>query len=337
MKLLLDYSLKSFNTLAVKVKAAAFCPVQTVQELSLVLQQYGNQPLLVLGGGSNLVLTRDFAGLVIHNCISGIHVQEENEQQVLLRVGAGECWDHLVETCVANGWFGLENLSWIPGSVGAAPIQNIGAYGVELKDHLEAVETLCLADGAARRFSLEECCFGYRDSVFKQSEKGRHIITAVILRLSKVPDLKLDYGEIRRSAEAWGYDCALLTPADVRQVIIRIRSEKLPDPAITPNVGSFFKNPVVSADLFKRIKKAHPEVVAYPQGDGDVKLAAGWLIDRLGWKGKTLGNASVHDRQALVLVNNGESSDDVLRLAQTIQQQVRDQFGVELEIEPSII
>lgn len=337
MTLLYNHSLKPFNTLAVDVQAESFCTVTSVDELKNALKQTTSNELLVLGGGSNIVLTSDVEGLVIHNCIGGVQVLEQGPQQVVIKVGAGENWDGLVETCVQQGWYGLENLSWIPGSVGAAPIQNIGAYGVELKDCLEAVETLRLKDLSPQQFSCKECRFGYRDSVFKQEEKGRHVITAVVLRLNKTPTLKLDYGEIRNSADEWGYDVDQLTAADVRHIIIRIRTEKLPDPALAPNVGSFFKNPVVPVAVFQTIKMAEPSVVAYELPNGQVKLAAGWLIDRLGWKGKRLGQARVHDRQALVLVNEGQSSADLLTLAAKIQQQVLDRFGVELEIEPSII
>ncbi|HAG96203.1 MAG: UDP-N-acetylenolpyruvoylglucosamine reductase [Pseudomonadales bacterium] len=331
-----DYSLRPFNTLAVAARAAHFCKVQSVLELQQVLAQ-NTDPLLILGGGSNLVLTGDFPGLVILNRIPGIEMLEQTADQVLIRVGAGEIWDHLVETCVARGWFGLENLSWIPGSVGAAPIQNIGAYGVELKDVVECVETLYLEDLLPRTFSARQCRFGYRDSVFKRSEQGRHIITHVQLRLSRQPSLHLDYGEIRRCAEQWGYDIAQLTPLDVRQIIIRIRSAKLPDPATAPNVGSFFKNPLVGAADFERIKADAPGVVAYPQADGTLKLAAGWLIDQLGWKGRRQGCARVHDRQALVLINEGSSSHDLLELAGNIQQAVLQRWGIELEIEPSVV
>lgn len=334
--LLSNHSLRTYNTLAVDVCAARFCAVQSVTDLHQVLAQSSDE-ILVLGGGSNVVLTGDFSGLVIHNQILGVDVMESTEQYVKIRVGAGENWDQLVECCVSQGWFGLENLSWIPGSVGAAPIQNIGAYGVELKTVVEAVETICLEDLTPQVFNRQQCEFGYRDSVFKHAEKGRHIITHVLLRLSRQPLLKLDYGEIRRCADQWGYSSVDLTAKDVRQIIIRIRSEKLPDPARAPNVGSFFKNPVISQVEFKRIKAESPDVVAYPQADGRVKLAAGWLIDQLGWKGRRQGSARVHDRQALVLINEGQHSRDILDLADSIQQAVQQRWGIQLEIEPSIV
>lgn len=334
--LLSNHSLRTYNTLAVDVCAARFCAVQSVTDLQQVLAQSSDE-ILVLGGGSNVVLTGDFNGLVIHNQILGVDVMESTEQYVKIRVGAGENWDQLVECCVSQGWFGLENLSWIPGSVGAAPIQNIGAYGVELKNVVEAVETICLEDLTSQVFNRQQCEFGYRDSVFKHAEKGRHIIAHVLLRLSRQPLLKLDYGEIRRCAEQWGYSSVDLTAKDVRQIIIRIRSEKLPDPARAPNVGSFFKNPVISQVEFKRIKAELPDVVAYPQADGRVKLAAGWLIDQLGWKGRRQGSARVHDRQALVLINEGQHSRDILDLADSIQRAVQQRWGIGLEIEPSIV
>ncbi|MBA56191.1 MAG: UDP-N-acetylenolpyruvoylglucosamine reductase [Pseudomonadales bacterium] len=331
-----NVSLKPYNTLAVDVEAKIFCAVSTVDELQQVLQSHRNESLLILGGGSNLVLTSNFDGLVVHNRICGVDVLEETEASVLLQVGAGENWDDLVVACVGRGWFGLENLSWIPGSVGAAPIQNIGAYGVELKDVLVQVETVQLSDLSRHVFTREQCRFDYRDSVFKREQKGRQVIVAVRLRLSKAPRLKLDYGEIRKNAEHWGYDCTNMTPVDVREIIIRTRSEKLPDPAHLPNVGSFFKNPVVSRAQFEKIRSTDPDVVAYQQEDG-VKLAAGWLVDQMGFKGKRLGQAKVHDRQALVLVNEGSDSKDVMVLAHQIQKSVRDRWGVELEIEPSIV
>jgi len=332
-----QFSLQPYNTLAVDVNAARFCTVDSALQLQQLLASEQSAPLLVLGGGSNLVLTGDFDGLVIHNRISGVQLLEETADQVLIRVGAGENWDRLVQFSVQQGWYGLQNLSWIPGSVGAAPIQNIGAYGVELKDVLHAVETLRVADGAVQRFSNAECEFGYRESIFKQQEKDCHVITYVELCLSKRAELKLDYGEILRSAEDWGYDVASLTPTDVRAIIIRIRSLKLPDPAQLPNVGSFFKNPLVSREHYERLHALEPDMVAYPQPDGSVKLAAGWLIDRLQWKGKQMGTARVHDRQALVLVNMGDSSRDVLALAHAIQNDVQRHWSIDLEIEPRVI
>lgn len=332
-----NVSLKPYNTLAVDVTAADFCTVTSVEALQQALSTSPEKQLLVLGGGSNLVLTSNFDGLVIRNAISGIEILDQTDRDVLIRIGAGENWDELVATCIAHGWFGLENLSWIPGSVGAAPIQNIGAYGVEIKDVLVAVETLQLSDLSKRSFTREQCQFGYRDSVFKQGEKGRQVIVAVRMSLSKVPQLNLEYGDIRRKAEEWGYDCETLTPAELRQIIIRLRSDKLPDPALLPNVGSFFKNPVVEKALYEDVCDKDPGVVAYPQADGRVKLAAGWLIDQLGFKGKKLGTARVHDRQALVLINEGQGSEDVLKLAHAIQQSVMDRWGIVLEIEPNLV
>lgn len=332
-----NVSLKPFNTLAVDVVAKSFCEVRSVEELRSVLATHSSEPLLVLGGGSNLILTADFDGLVVRNAIPGCSVLEESEGSVLLQVGAGENWDDLVATCLEKGWYGLENLSWIPGSVGAAPIQNIGAYGVELKDVLVQVEALQLSDLSIKVFSLNDCKFGYRDSVFKQEEKGRQVIVAVQLRLAKEPDLKLEYGDIRRCAEQWGYDCSTMTPAQLRAIIIRIRSEKLPDPGQAPNVGSFFKNPIVSEAQFNGIRSKDPKVVAYPQPNGEVKLAAGWLIDQLGFKGKKLGRARVHDQQALVLINEAADSKDLLALSELIRTAVQDRWGIELEIEPNIV
>ncbi|MDY6921693.1 MAG: UDP-N-acetylmuramate dehydrogenase [Pseudomonadota bacterium] len=330
-------SLRPYNTLGVAVRAEWFARLTAAAQIPSLLARFGGSPILVLGGGSNLVLTSEVPGLVLHNAIGGLELLAEDGDGVSLRVGAGENWDQLVARCTGQGWFGLENLSWIPGSVGAAPIQNIGAYGVELKDTLLAVHTVGIEDAEPHRFSAADCRLGYRDSIFKHEQQDRQIITAVDLRLHKRPHLQLEYGEIRQTAERWGHDLKRLTPSQVRQLIIRIRQEKLPDPALAPNVGSFFKNPVVDAAQYQCLRQREPELVAFAQADGRYKLAAGWLIDRLGWKGRRLGQARVHPQQALVLVNEGHGSDDVLRLAQQIQRDVKAAYGVALEVEPRIV
>jgi UDP-N-acetylmuramate dehydrogenase len=327
----------AFNTLAVEVSAAYFSAVDSVDALRDLLHHTPSDNILILGGGSNLVFTQDYDGLVILNQIMGIEVLQEDQNEVLVKVGAGQNWDQWVAYSIEQGWFGLENLSLIPGSVGAAPIQNIGAYGVELKDCLQRVETVEIATQQVCCFDLAACRMGYRDSAFKREFKGRYAITAVVMKLSKKPQLHLGYGEISQCMQSLGLDASCLSAAQLRDIIVRIRRAKLPDPSRLPNVGSFFKNPVVSSMAYQKTLEQYPDIVAYPMQDGRVKLAAGWLIDRLGWKGRQQGQASVHERQALVLINHGGSSNDLLRLAESIQMDVRTHFGVNLEVEPNII
>lgn len=332
-----NVSLQPFNTLRVDAKAREWVEVRSQEDCAQLPALCRDKKILILGGGSNLVLAGDVNGLVIHNQLRGIECVRQDEQHVWVQVAGGENWDAFVAHAVAQGWHGLENLSAIPGSVGAAPVQNIGAYGVELKDVLESVTVLHLQNGRTQILARAECRFAYRDSIFKSAFKTNHLITHVTLRLQRRPTLKLEYGEIRSALQSAGLDEATLTPQQLRELIIDIRARKLPDPAVQPNVGSFFKNPVISRAQLTRLQQRWPELVSYPVDAGHVKIAAGWLLDRLGWKGRQWGSAKVHDRQALVLVNSGDNARDLLALKNAMQADVREQTGIELEVEPLIV
>jgi len=332
-----NVSLRPYNTLGLEAKAAEFVELNTIDDCAVLPELCKGKQVLVLGGGSNVVLAGDFGGLVILNRLQGIECLEQNDGFSRVRVAGGENWDGFVDYALSQGWFGLENLSAIPGTVGAAPVQNIGAYGVELRDCLESVEGVDLVDSQSRQLSNAECQFGYRDSIFKGDLKDRCLITHVTFRLQRRPQLKLDYGEIRGALQADRLDPATLTARQLRDVIIRIRASKLPDPQRLPNVGSFFKNPVIPKAQFALLQQRWPDMVSYPVGDNQVKLAAGWLLDRLGWKGRTLGHAAVHDRQALVLLNHGQDPADLLQLKDAILADVLAQTGIELEVEPRIL
>lgn len=331
------FDLQKFNTLAVPAIADWYVQVGSDQELIQVLSRAREEhwPLLVLGGGSNLVLRGDFPGLVIHQQTLGKTLVQERDDSVWMRVAAGENWHQLVEYSLAQGFYGLENLSLIPGSVGAAPIQNIGAYGVELKDVFAELSAIEIASGLSVNFTAESCQFSYRDSVFKQALKDKYIITSVTFKLSRQPQLVLDYPALREALGAIPAD--EITPELVSRAVIEIRQSKLPDPDEIPNVGSFFKNPVVSHAQFAVLKAEFPDVVAYPLGTVGVKLAAGWLIERAGWRGRSFAGAKVHSRQALVLTNPEHlPGQAVLELAAAISTDVKAQFGVQLDMEPRI-
>lgn len=331
------YNLQKFNTLAVPALAQYFVSVKTDDELreALAFARMENLPLLLLGGGSNIVLRDDFPGLVVQIKSQGKEVIDENDEFVWLKVAAGENWHQLVEYALDNALYGLENLSFIPGSVGAAPIQNIGAYGVEIKELVAELSALNIRSGLPVTFTNESCRFGYRDSIFKQSLKDQYVITSVTFRLRKQPHLNLTYPALRAALANLAE--ADITPQQVSAAVIAIRQIKLPDPAIIPNVGSFFKNPVIDQLQFDALKIAHPAIVSYPASANQVKLAAGWLIDQAGWRGKEVGGAVVHQQQALVLTNPLNSSGQaVLELAELIKKSVLELFGVMLEMEPRI-
>jgi len=331
------FNLQKFNTLAVPALAQYFVSVKTDDELreALTFARTENLPLLLLGGGSNIVLRDDFPGLVVQIKSQGREVVDENDEFVWLKVAAGENWHQLVESSLDNALYGLENLSLIPGSVGAAPIQNIGAYGVEIKELVVELSALDVRSGLMVTFTNESCRFGYRDSIFKQSLKDQYVITSVTLRLRKQPQLNLGYPALR--AAFAGTPDAEITPQRVSAAVISIRQTKLPDPAVIPNVGSFFKNPVINQAQFNALKLLNPTIVSYPAPDNQVKLAAGWLIDQGGWRGKEMGGAAVHEQQALVLTNSSKSSGQaVLELAGLIKKSVFEQFGVMLEMEPRV-
>ncbi|WP_295474450.1 UDP-N-acetylmuramate dehydrogenase [uncultured Pseudomonas sp.] len=328
-------SLKPFNTFAVDVRASLFAEAHSDDDVrqALGLAHARAMPVLVVGGGSNLLLTADLNCLVLRMASRGIRVVEEQDGQVVVEAEAGEPWHPFVLHCLEQGLAGLENLSLIPGTVGAAPMQNIGAYGVEIKDVFHSLVALDRESGALREFFLTDCAFGYRDSLFKQ-QPGRWIILRVRFQLQREARLHLEYGPVRQRLSEQGIEQP--TPMDVSRAICSIRSEKLPDPAKLANAGSFFKNPVIPAEQAQLLKQRYPQMVAYAQADGQVKLAAGWLIEQAGWKGFREGDAGVHRLQALVLVNHGQASGlELLNLAQRIQADILERFGVVLEMEPN--
>ncbi|MCU0093185.1 UDP-N-acetylmuramate dehydrogenase [Pseudomonas koreensis] len=328
-------SLKPFNTFGVDVRAQLFAEAHSDVDVreALAYATSHDVPLLVIGGGSNLLLTADIPALVLRMATRGIRVISDDGNRVVIEAEAGEPWHPFVQHTLAQGFSGLENLSLIPGTVGAAPMQNIGAYGVEIKDVFAGLTALDRQTGELRDFSLEECNFAYRDSVFKQ-QPGRWLILRVRFALDRVAHLHLEYGPVRQRLTEQGIEQP--TPTDVSRAICSIRSEKLPDPAVLGNAGSFFKNPLVSAAVVAQIKAQHPDLVAYAQPDGQMKLAAGWLIERAGWKGFREADAGVHKLQALVLVNYGAATGlQLLDLAQRIQKDISERFNVELEMEPN--
>ncbi|MEX5572927.1 UDP-N-acetylmuramate dehydrogenase [Pseudomonas lijiangensis] len=329
-------SLKPFNTFGVDVQAQLFAEARDDQEVhqALAYSAEHDVPLLVIGGGSNLLLTDDVRALVLRMASRGIRIVKEDCAQGIIEAEAGEPWHPFVQSCLQLGFSGLENLSLIPGTVGAAPMQNIGAYGVEIKDVFHSLTALDRQSGELCEFSLEDCRFGYRDSVFKQ-QPGRWLILRVRFTLQRAPSLHLEYGPVRQRLDDMGIKEP--TPFDVSRAICEIRSEKLPDPAVLGNAGSFFKNPLVTAGQSEAIKRNYPGVVGYPQADGRVKLAAGWLIEQAGWKGFREGDAGVHALQSLVLVNHGQATGlQLLSLARRIQADIAERFGVELEMEPNL-
>lgn len=330
-------SLKPFNTFAVEASATCFAEAHDDQEIAEALAEARRLSvrLWVLGGGSNLVLTSDMDALVLRMASRGVRMLEDDGERVVIEAEAGEPWHPFVLHCLAAGLCGLENLSLIPGTVGAAPIQNVGAYGVEIKDVFAGLTALDRETGDLVEFDLQACEFGYRDSVFKRQPE-RYIILRVRFALQRTPNLKLEYGPLRHWLQQHGIESP--TPLDVSRAVCSIRSEKLPDPSVLGNAGSFFKNPLVSQSTAGVLRERFPDLVAFVQGNGQVKLAAGWLIERAGWKGYREGDAGVHALQALVLVNYGRATGrQILELAGRIQRDIAERFGVQLEIEPNVI
>jgi UDP-N-acetylmuramate dehydrogenase len=334
-------SLREHNTFGLPAVASTLVRITSDADVRRVVDhpQYGVVPKLVLGGGSNLVLTRDVDAVVLKVEVRGLRLAQETADAWIVEAGAGESWHGLVAWSIENGWPGLENLALIPGSVGAAPVQNIGAYGVELKDRFHALDAVDLVTGRAVTLDAAACRFGYRDSVFKQTGfgglAGKSVITRVRLALPKPWQPVLGYLDLERKMAETGISKP--DAATVFNWVCAIRRAKLPDPAVIGNAGSFFKNPVVSAEQCRDIIGRDPEIVHYPLPDGSAKLAAGWLIDACGWKGKTVGNAGVYDKQALVLVNRGGATGaEVVTLARAIQESVYGRFGIRLEPEPVI-
>lgn len=344
--------LKAYNTFALDARARHFVELSDMQQLPALfallqqqeMQQQAQQqdaqkkqqPFLLLGGGSNVLLVDDFPGIVIHVALRGIQLLQQTPDTAVVEVMAGETWHDFVQFALRQGWYGLENLSLIPGTVGAAPIQNIGAYGVEVKECIAAVDYVDLHDGSSHTLSPDQCAFSYRDSIFKHALAGRALITRVHFCLSRVPQMRLDYGDIRGHLNAAGISAP--TPLQVAEAVCAIRRSKLPDPAVIGNAGSFFKNPLVGAAQHAELKTRFPALVSYPQADGSFKLAAGWLIDQSGWKGYRDGDAGVHDRQALVLCNHGKASGrQILMLSERIISDIDQRFGVRLEREPVLV
>lgn len=330
-----DFSLRELNTFGVAASAQAYLPVSSVAQLEQVRQDssLAAMPRLVLGGGSNILLTRDFPGLVLHMGIKGIEIVGEDETATYVRAAAGENWHQFVLWTLEHGLGGLENLSLIPGSVGAAPIQNIGAYGIEIKDRFHTLALFDFATGEQRVLDKAACRFAYRDSVFKHELRDRAVVLDVTFALPKQWQPNVRYADVAQELAA--RSITEPTPQDISAAVIAIRTRKLPDPAVIGNAGSFFKNPVVTPAQRDSLLQRYPQMVNYAQPDGSVKLAAGWLIDQCGWKGRTAGAAGVYENQALVLVNRGGASGaDIAQLAAAIQADVAQRFDVQLEPEP---
>ena len=328
-------NLKEYNTFGISVKAEMFATFSSIEELKQILSFRNDKKLLVLGGGSNLLLTKDFDGLVIKNEIKRFEVIEETSSEVIVESGAGENWHEFVLNCIDKGFGGIENLSLIPGSVGASPMQNIGAYGVEIKDVFESLSAYHIASGEIHYFDKTKCEFGYRESIFKNKVKGEYIILTVTFRLTKNPTINSSYGAINEQLKVMGIQVP--TIKELSAAVIAIRQSKLPDPKIIGNAGSFFKNPTVEIALLEQIQKNYPDIPNYPALNGR-KLAAGWLIEKAGWKGRTFDNYGVHKLQALVLVNYGNcTGQEIFDLSSQIIQDVFEKFGVLLEREVNIL
>ena len=333
MKLKISENHPIYNTFHIEAHAARYAEYASVEELQSLVPELQRQPVLHVGGGSNLLFLHDYDGLVLHCAIRGIDVVEEDDASVVVAVGAGIVWDDFVAYSIEQGWSGAENLSLIPGEVGASAVQNIGAYGAEAKDIIVKVEAVELATGQVREFDNTECHYDYRQSIFKQELRGKYAVTHVYYRLSKHFEPSVSYGNIQSMLPSG----EPLTPQLVRDTVIQLRQSKLPDPDVQGNAGSFFMNPVVSQEQFESIQKDYPNMPFYVVPHG-VKIPAGWLIEQCGWKGRALGKAAVHDRQALVLVNlGGATGQDILLLSDTVRQAVKDKFNLSIHPEVNII
>lgn len=332
-----NFSLKNHNTFGIDVRAKFFSEVKHVADIDALRQQaVFNQPKLILSGGSNILFTKDFDGLVIKNSIKGMGIIKETETDIFIKVNAGENWHDFVLVCVENNWGGVENLSLIPGQVGTSPMQNIGAYGVEIKDVFHSLEAYHIKKAQIDTFTHSQCEFGYRESIFKKALKGEYIITSVIFKLSKKPQVNVSYGAIQSVLDAQ----KITSPSikDVSDAVISIRESKLPNPKEIGNAGSFFKNPVIAKTHFETLQKEYPNIVSYPISDVQVKVPAGWLIDNAGWKGKTFGNYGVHKNQALVLVNYDDAQGkDIFNLAKDIQADIFGKYEIDLEMEVNVL
>ncbi|MBO6211385.1 UDP-N-acetylmuramate dehydrogenase [Algoriella sp.] len=338
MDIIENYSLKLYNTFGIEAKAKYFADVSTINDLRkvLVFRRQKDLPILFIGGGSNMLFVDDFPGIVLKLNLKGIEILKEDNDYVYVKSQGSENWHHFVEWTLEHDFGGLENLSLIPGNVGTAPMQNIGAYGVEVKDYIVEVQTLELETGNERIFTNEECHFGYRESIFKNELRGQYVLVAVTFKLTKQNhQLHVDYGAIKTELDSE----QIINPTiqDISRAVIKIRESKLPDPSQIGNSGSFFKNPVISNDEFAEIEKNHPQIAHY-KTDSGIKIAAGWLIEQAGWKGKRFGDAGVHDKQALVLVNYGNATGkEIYDLSEQIIEDVKAKYGVTLEREVNII
>ncbi len=336
MKKIINASLTELNTFGIDAKAKLLIHYQSEDELIELIQSGAllNEKMLHIGGGSNLLFLNDFDGIILHSEIQFIKPLSERDTTVEVEVGAGVNWDDFVAYAVQNNWSGIENLSLIPGEVGASAIQNIGAYGVEVCDTIKQVNAINLTTGKIQSFANEACKYGYRESIFKTELKGKFAVTSVVFELSKEPKYKLNYQHLEEQVMKNG-DISL---QNIRQTIIAIRESKLPDPKVAGNAGSFFMNPVIKRENFNKLQSEYPEIPHYFVSDYDEKIPAAWLIDQCGWKGKTIGNAGVHDKQALVLVNRGNASgSEIAQLSEQIQASVMQKFGIKLTPEVNFI
>lgn len=337
MQIISDFSLKTHNTFGIDAKASSFVSITSIEELQTILKEHKTQPKLILGGGSNMLLTQDVNKLVIHVNLKGKEIIKENEDFVWVKAAAGENWHEFVLWCIDQNFGGIENMSLIPGNIGSAPIQNIGAYGVELKDTFESCEALLLDTLTLQSFSKSDCHFGYRESIFKQDLKDKCIIVSVTLKLTKKNHvLHTQYGSI--GEEMTKNNIVNPTIKDISNTVIAIRKSKLPDPKELGNSGSFFKNPVVPKSLYDKAVLQYPNMPSYKVSETEVKVPAGWLIEQAGYKGKRIGDAGVHKNQALVLVNYGQATGgEILNLAHEIQQAIFEKFGISIETEVNIL
>ena len=324
------FSLKSYNTFGLDVYANHFLEYDSKENLLKLIKEKGiTLPYLHIGRGSNLLFTQNYAGTILHSCIQSIELLSEDHNSVWLRVGAGVIWDDFVCYCVEHGWQGVENLSLIPGEVGAAAVQNIGAYGMEVKDSIVSVETVDI-EGEESTYDVEECDYSYRDSLFKRPEMKSVFVTHVNFRLNKIPHYVLDYKALSKALQSYSE----ITLCNIRNAIIDIRQSKLPDPKVLGNAGSFFMNPIIPRSCFEDLQRIYPDIPHYDVDLDFVKIPAGWLIEQCGWKGKSLGPAAVYDKQALVLVNRGEATgEDIVKLGEAVQKSVKDKFGIDIQPE----
>lgn len=335
MQLIRNYSLRDKNTFGIEASAKYFGTFSNTDELEELLKKVGKEKMMVLGGGSNILFTGNFDGYILKNEIKGIDIIREDEHHVYITAGAGENWHQFVNFCLSRDLAGIENLSLIPGNVGASPMQNIGAYGVEIKDVFHQLEAYHLKEKKIVTFTTNDCAFGYRESIFKNKFKHQFAILDVTYRLNKVPILHTSYGAIEQELEAMKASPSIHS---IAEAVVRIRSSKLPDPREIGNAGSFFKNPTVPAPVYEQMKNKFPDMPGYPQENGTIKLAAGWLIEQCGWKGYRKGDAGCHARQALVLVNYGNASGkEIYSLSEEIRKSVKQKFSVDLEREVNIV